>query len=604
MKSLAWLTEEVLRDCGTRCGADTQADVRTVRLRTDYEGESFLTITLPDLGAAFDRAIASGRLDPSMTPAFGKHPHGLPKFLRGFLVQVFSLDGVLLPTPSLDAIQAIRQICNLQKKVLRECVDKRKHAALTGYRKTDDELDTGEPTNDPDTLRAFRFVSGVVWTSVLKGLPFGDLFDRLHPAHGPGTTVERVLGNSKYVLRKWYTRLERHFPFTEFGLASVRNLGEEECPLERVEFIEPQDEEPVRVTLVPKTMKTPRVIAIEPVCMQYMQQGLLRQLVPLIEKGRYTGGRVNFSDQTINGALALASSRDGRLATIDMKEASDRVSLAHVNLMLESVPHLREQIMACRSTRAVLPDGTVIPVKKFASMGSALCFPMEAMVFFIAIVARRMTHARCRLTPRNVLKMSRDVYVYGDDILVPTDEAPTVCAYLESIGLKVNQRKSFWTGKFRESCGVDAYDGHDVTPTYVRYLPPTGRHDSSEVIGWVATANQFYMKGYWQTARAMRAHVESVVGPLPHLSETSEGLGWLSYRKEIQHRRWNKTLMRFEIRTLVPYPKRRQDPLSGDSALMKCFSVIGAKAQVAKEHLQESVTRGRLALKTRWVPSY
>jgi len=488
--------------------------------------------------------------------------------------------------------------------VYRECSDERKAKALSGYKETDDELETGFPANDQDALRAFRFVAGVVWTSLLQGLPFGDLYDRLRPKHGPGATVEHIHGNSKYVHRKWHTRLENVFPYTEFGLASVRNLGEDDCPLDVVQFVEPQDEAPVRVTFVPKTMKTPRVIAIEPVCMQYMQQALLTSLVPLIERGRYTGGRVNFTDQTINGALALSSSRDGRFATIDMKEASDRVSLAHVSTMLESVPILREQVLACRSTRALLPDGDVVSIKKFASMGSALCFPMEAMVFFCSIVSKRMLSAGCRLTSRNVLKYSRDVYVYGDDIIVPTDEAPSICVHLETLGLRVNQRKSFWTGKFRESCGVDAYDGVNVTPTYIRTEAPTDRRNANEVAAWVAMANQFYLKGYWSTARAIRNHVDKAVGPLPHVSLTSAGLGWISYRNETQHRRWSSELHRFENRLLVPTPQRKADPLSGDSALAKCLLTSSTFVEKAKNHLLEYVARGRLTLKSRWVPSY
>lgn len=573
MKSLVWLTELALIDLGAQCGANTSKDVVTVHTRTKHEGESFITISLPDLGAAFDRALATGQLTPSMTPSFSWHRSGLPKFLRGFLSQVFGNDGKLLLKPSVDAIAAIRQICYLQKKVLRECDKSRTSKALRNYKECDDELDETNFTTSTEDLTVFRSVAAIVWTDLLRSIPFGDAYSEFVPSHGPGATVERVQGNAKHKFQRWHQRLEDEFPFTEFGLSTVRNLGEETCPLSRVQFVEPSAESPVRVTLVPKTMKTPRVIAVEPVCMQYIQQAILKWLVPLIENGKYTGGRVGFTDQSTNGALALSSSRDRRFATIDLSEASDRVSLTHVNDMLASVPKFRDQVMACRSTRAELPDGEVINLKKFASMGSALCFPMEAMVFFLIIVSRRLQERKLAVSPKNIQKMSRDVFIYGDDIIVPTDEAPSISVHLELFGLKVNQRKSFWTGGFRESCGVDAYDGNNVTPTYARHEFPSGRQDVNAIISWVSMANQLYMAGHWTMVREIRNRLERVCGKLPHLGDKAQGLAWQSFRGESTHSRWNKDLMRFETRTLVPTPTRKADDINDDYALMKCLTL-------------------------------
>jgi len=197
--------------------------------------------------------------------------------------------------------------------------------------------------------------------------------------------------------------------------------------------------------------------------------------------------------------------------------------------------------------------------------------------------------------------MSRDVFIYGDDIIVPTDEAPSVSDALHLFGLKVNQRKSFWTGKFRESCGVDAFDGHDVTPTYARHEFPTDRRHAEAVVSWVAFANQMYLKGYWSTAREVRQRIEKCVGKIPFLGDNAAGLSWVTYSNVTEHKRWNQELMRFENRTLVLVPVRRDDPLEGDSALAKCFRVIGHSMSIASDHLLRSVARGRLALKSRWV---
>jgi len=437
----------------------------------------------------------------------------------------------------------------------------------------------------------------------MREVPFGDLYPLLEPRHGPGATQERIKGNAKFRWKRWHSRLEEHFPFTEFGIASIRNLGEENCPLSKVKFIEPGSEKPVRVIFVPKTLKTPRVIAIEPVCMQYIQQSLLQALVPLIERGTYTGGRVNFTRQSINRDLALSSSKDGRYATVDLSEASDRVALELVDRMLTSVPTLKEMVMACRSSSAKLPSGRIVQLTKFASMGSALCFPMEALAFFSAIVTIRIRAAKCAINSRTVRKYSKGVHVYGDDIIIPTDETPGICDHLKLFGLKVNASKTFWTGKFRESCGVDAFDGVDVTPVYCRRLRPADSKSSSEVVSWVEMANLFYKKGFWHTARSIRKVVEETLQiELPHREAASEGLGWRSYSELRTLQRWNAKLHRFETRTVIASTPRTLDILTDDGALLKCFKTIGLPS-IDLSHLTETIRRGTLALKYRWVAS-
>jgi hypothetical protein len=372
--------------------------------------------------------------------------------------------------------------------------------------------------------------------------------------------------------------------------------------LDAVEFVEPEDEAPVRVVFVPKTLKSPRVIAIEPVCMQYTQQSLLKFLVPLIESGGYTGGRVNFTNQTVNQLLALRASENGRLATIDLSEASDRVHQELVRRMLRVCPILSNMVFACRSTRAKVPSGEIVTLNKFASMGSALCFPMEALAFFCAIVASRLHKAQLPVTGRNVRECSRLVYVYGDDIIVPADEAPAICDDLVRFGFKINRNKSFWTGKFRESCGMDAYDGVDITPVYCRRTSPANRRSHIELVSWVAMANQFYRKGLWYAAQKVRNAVESLTKvSLPFVGKNSSGLGWVSYSNASTVHRWNRELHRFETKAMTIRPIRYSDPLEGDGALLKCFRLIGSQANDLK-HLYESVKRRAFTLKPGWVP--
>jgi hypothetical protein len=600
VKSLVWLSEQVLLNCGTRCGVDPTMDVKTLHRRTENEGESFLTITLPSYCKAFEKALDIGRLDPSDLSGF-HFRHGLPLFLRGFLSKIFGTDRKLLENPCIDCIQSVRQICLLHKKVLLPCSEKRERKAEQAFLKCESELDGLEFSEALSGY--FDKVSSIVLADILAGIPNGDPYEELRPVHGPGSTQEKILGNSKYSLQRWHTRLEAEFPFTEYGVGSLRNLGEDDCPLANVEFIEPENEEPVRVVFVPKTLKTPRVIAIEPVCMQYTQQALLKFLVPLIESSGYAGGHVNFTRQSTNQVLALRASVDGCLATIDLSEASDRVHSDLVRRLLRVCPILSDMVFACRSTRAKVPSGEIVTLNKFASMGSALCFPMEALTFFCVIVASRLHRAKLPVTGKNVREYSRTVFVYGDDIIVPSDEAPSICDDLSLFGLKVNTNKSFWTGKFRESCGMDAYDGVNITPVYCRRKSPANRRNHSELISWVEMANQFYRKGLWSVAQKIRDFINSMMKvPLPFVDKNSAGLGWASYSNARTIHRWNRQLHRFETKAMVIRPKRYADPLSGDGALLKCFRIIGSQANDLK-HLYESVRRGALTLKLQWVPA-
>jgi hypothetical protein len=507
---------------------------------------------------------------------------------------VFDKEGCLLEEPSIHDIRLVRQICLFGKKVQRECSHERLKLAVDEFRQCDDNV-VSTPTGQ--LHRYFKLVAAELIRSLsLDGEDFKTL---IVPMHGPGATRERIMGNQKYVHRRWHKRLDEvGFTYFSYGRGSTYFTLDDldSWPDE----VEPEDEEPVRVVFVPKTLKRPRVIAVEPVCMQYAQQGLSRLLVQRLERGRLTGGHVNFRDQSVNQSLAQDASASGKLATLDMSEASDRVSLSLVCDLLDSIPVFRDWVLACRSTRAELPNGDIVTLKKFASMGSALCFPVESLVFFTSIIASRLCRAGQFPTAQTVYESGRDVYVYGDDLILPANEALSICDDLESLGFKVNRHKSFWTGKFRESCGSDCYDGELVTPVYLRRDCPTSRGDVSGILSCLATCNQLFQAGYTLTAAALRKAVEKVVGRLPEVPTSSPALGWNHYSEVKPSRRWNSDLQKFEFLCLVAVSPRMEDPLEGDSALAKCFRLIGLET-VDTDHLVTSPRPYGLALKRRWV---
>jgi hypothetical protein len=242
--------------------------------------------------------------------------------------------------------------------------------------------------------------------------------------------------------------------------------------------------------------------------MQYMQQGLKNMIVPAIQKDNLMGGIVGFDDQVVNRRLAKEGSLTGSLATLDLSEASDRVSNQLVWLLLNQWPLVEEAVDATRSRKADVPGEGIISLSKFASMGSALTFPIEAMVF-ATVVFLGIENALNRPLRRSDVKSLRSkVRVYGDDIIVPVEYTHAVVESLEDFGFRVNSRKSFWTGKFRESCGREFYDGHDVSVVRVRELVQMGelydlpkqRRFVRETESTVALRNKFYLAGMWRTA--------------------------------------------------------------------------------------------------------
>jgi hypothetical protein len=96
MKSLLEITSLLLQDCGRLCGVNPFRDLVEVTRRFEHEGASFLTITLPTFAAGLEKALQQGHWSPTLAPAFaGRRRGSLPRFLGGFLDQVFEVDGTI-----------------------------------------------------------------------------------------------------------------------------------------------------------------------------------------------------------------------------------------------------------------------------------------------------------------------------------------------------------------------------------------------------------------------------------------------------------------------------------------------------------------------------
>jgi hypothetical protein len=600
MKSHMLLMRMVLSEMSTRCCACTSSDLKRIEARCESEGLSFLTITLPAFCKEFERALDEGMVSSSFFAGWAKKGC-LPKFLSGFTGQVFHYaSGRLLDEPSIDAIQAVRQITLLFSKVNLPCSDARTVAAIDKYVECEKQVKANDATLDYSDMerfwKMFHLLFGNQICSVIdRKINAGEIF----PKHGPGATADRLIGNDKWDQQEWTERLEQIFPNSEYLYPSFSHfLAEPE-----VNMLEPGAERPVRVITVPKTLKTPRIIAIEPTCMQYMQQGLMREFVDLIERDDFLKMVIGFQDQIPNREMARRGSIDGSLATLDLSEASDRVSNQLVRTAFARWWWLATAIDATRSRRADVPGHGVIRLAKYASMGSALCFPIEAMVFTtIAFLGIQKELSRPFTRKELYREFAGKVRIYGDDIIVPTEYARSVSTQLEVFGLKVNVSKSFWTGKFRESCGGDFYDGHDVGVVRVKEDLPTSRRHVKEIISSVSLRNLFYERGDWEVCKELDSLLGKVI-PFPTVKKESPALGrhsLLDFETQKMCPFLHRPLVRaFEVHSRIPPSK-----LEGYGALLKWFLKEGDLPFADPRHLERAGRPDAVDIKLRWLTPY
>lgn len=208
-----------------------------------------------------------------------------------------------------------------------------------------------------------------------------------------------------------------------------------------------------RFATVPKTWKTDRAIAIEPAINVFYQLGLGSALRRSLK--RNTGWDLDTA-QEIHRRLARESSLSGEFATLDLSSASDTVCRNLVKLLLP--PDWFVELDALRSPSTHV-DGHWVLLEKFSSMGNGYTFELETLIF--ACLASTWLELNGR---PGVL--GSDVYVFGDDIIVPTEYAASLIPVLSYFGFTVNSQKTFVSGPFRESCGGDYWSGYDVRPWF------------------------------------------------------------------------------------------------------------------------------------------
>jgi hypothetical protein len=191
-----------------------------------------------------------------------------------------------------------------------------------------------------------------------------------------------------------------------------------------------------------------------------------------------------------------------------MKEASDRVSLSLVQMLFPI--NWVEALEATRSPRTELPSGEIVDLNKFAPMGSAVCFPVEAVCFW-SIALSSLIH---KYPNRSLGNLRKRIWVYGDDIVCYKEDYLVIKQSLERVGLLLNANKCCTAGLFKESCGLDSYKGSNVTPLRIKKCVPhhwTGQH----LAAYVAYSNAAWRRGFTNLAEALERVVQSHV-PIPY----------------------------------------------------------------------------------------
>jgi len=196
-----------------------------------------------------------------------------------------------------------------------------------------------------------------------------------------------------------------------------------------------------RFTTVPKTSLTDRGICVEPSVNVFLQLS-----VGSLIKKRFLRrwGHDLLHAQDIHRSLAAKASRDGKHATIDLESASDTVSVSLVAYLL---PTEWLDLLTCLRCGTTQIDGKTVILEKFSSMGNGYTFELETLIFASLAYA-------C-----GAGDFGRDFYVFGDDIIVPTEVSSDLLALLRYCGFIPNQNKTFVSGPFRESCGGDYFNG-------------------------------------------------------------------------------------------------------------------------------------------------
>jgi len=340
--------------------------------------------------------------------------------------------------------------------------------------------------------------------------PFAQWVDNPFGKHGPGAVAEKEEG-----VQKWFFGT---IPGTDIRLFNYYEPCEEYVTAQRCDKSTTVDCTS-RLAVVPKDLRGHRLICIEPKELMFAQQGLMQVLYQRVKELFLTRGAINFQDQ---GKSQELSKEDG-FSTIDLKDASDRVSKTLCRLLFPKQVFSLLSKYRSRGIRTVLGD--VDAYETMFTMGNALCFPTETLVFWALTLATMICEENDYSAQRS-LREALDVIhhprsrhfrarytlrVFGDDIIVPSRHYEAVIATLTDAGLVVNVAKSCHYTPVREACGSWWFQRRDVRITRFSY------HilgDTRVWCSWFANSMELERNGFFTTALMIAGHM-NIMHPVP-----------------------------------------------------------------------------------------
>lgn len=212
-----------------------------------------------------------------------------------------------------------------------------------------------------------------------------------------------------------------------------------------------------RCTFVPKTSKTSRMVCIEPSLNMFFQLGFGAILE---DRLREFFGISLESQPDVNRRLACSGSKDGSLATIDLKSASDSVSIRLCETLL---PKWVFDLLLTLRSRTTDINGQSHALFMISTMGNGFTFPLQTIIF--TSLLRAVHRVFMPGTP-----LAENLSCFGDDLICRREIYDRVIHYLKMFGFKPNISKSFNEGAFRESCGTDWFFGQPVRPVFIKKI--------------------------------------------------------------------------------------------------------------------------------------
>nr|AMQ23519.1 replicase [Leviviridae sp.] len=225
------------------------------------------------------------------------------------------------------------------------------------------------------------------------------------------------------------------------------------------------DRHAARLCAVPKDWNKDRLITVEPTGRSFLQQTCRSAILAAVHSGPLRGTAMDLlgSDgQRMQRHLALRASATRELGTVDLSDASDNHgrSLCFLYFLLGSV-HFWNRPGRPTFT---LPGGEERELFIYAGMGNATTFVVESLLFTAYVAALAWRHGYRVRRPS----------VFGDDIIVDSRVCEVLASEAASLPRKHGQVVLWHEHTYlRESCGIYAINGRDVTPSRINGFDPS-----------------------------------------------------------------------------------------------------------------------------------